>query len=263
MFAMLDKDGDKNVSLGEAKGNLKDNFAFVDSNGNGAVDLAELTRALSLAANLEASRVGMGTTIAPVLDRIEDHPIQETAAKVAKLPRPSYGAINDTQLERMRSLSPDEDREFLMVNLIKYRTKAKYADGRKTELTGEQANALYAPFEFLAQIGAEVAFVGRVTDQKGKTEPRWDQIGIVRYPSRAKFFEMVTSPAFQERAVHKDAGLEFSQVLLTEREPCAPVGCEASLQRRRGYDGAVVEVPKNRTVNRSTRAKGQGSDGRL
>jgi hypothetical protein len=119
----------------------------------------------------------------------------------------------------MRSLSPDEDREFLMVNLIKYRAKAKYADGRKTDLTGEQANALYAPIKFIGQIGARVDYVGRVSDQMGNIEPRWDEIGVVRYPSRAKFFEMVTNSEFQKRAIHKDAGLEVSQVLLTERVP--------------------------------------------
>ena len=39
------------------------------------------------------------------------------------------------------------------------------------------------------------------------------------YPSRAKFFEIVTNPEFQKRAIHKDAGLEVSQVLLTESMP--------------------------------------------
>ena len=121
----------------------------------------------------------------------------------------------------MRSLSPDEDREFLMVNLIKYRAKAKYADGRKTDLTGEQANSLYAPIGFIGQIGARVDYVGRVNDQMGNMNPGWDEIGVVRYPSRAKFFEMVTNPEFQNRAVHKDAGLEVSQVLLTESVPSA------------------------------------------
>ena len=46
-----------------------------------------------------------------------------------------------------------------------YRAKAKYADGRKTDLTGEQANALYAPIKFIGQIGARINYVGRVNDQ--------------------------------------------------------------------------------------------------
>jgi len=140
-------------------------------------------------------------------------------ATVSNSAEPSFGTRNDEQWARMRSLSPDEDREFLMVNLIKYRAKAKYVDGRKTDLTGEQANALYAPIKFIAQIGGKVDFVGRVNDQMGNMKPHWDEVGIVRYPSRAKFFEMVTNPEFQKRAVHKDAGLEVSQVLLAEPVP--------------------------------------------
>jgi len=184
LFQLFDRDGDKKISRDEAKGNLKDNFAFVDSNADGVVDLNEFIEARKLASA-----------------------------------EPSYGTRNDKQWARMRSLSPDEDREFLMVNLIKYRAKARYADGRKTDLTGEQANALYAPIKFIGQIGARVDYVGRVNDQIGNRNPGWDEIGIVRYPSRAKFFEMVTNPEFQKRAVHKDAGLEVSQVLLTESVP--------------------------------------------
>jgi hypothetical protein len=202
LFSMLDQDGDKKVSRDEAKGSLKTNFAFVDSDGDGGIDLEEFTRVLQLASGQRASR-GAGT--------------QATTA--ANLAEPSYGTRNEKQWARMLSLPPDEDGEFLMVNLIKYRAKAKYADGRKTDLTGEQADALYAPIEFLGQIGARVDYAGRVKDQMGNVKPRWDQVGVVRYPSRAKFFEMVTNPEFQKRAVHKDAGLEVSQVLLTEPVP--------------------------------------------
>ncbi|MBR9803772.1 alpha/beta fold hydrolase [bacterium] len=184
LFQMFDRDGDKKISRDEAKGDQKDNFAFVDSNADGVIDLNEFIEARKLASA-----------------------------------EPSYGRRNDKQWARMRSLSPDEDREFLMVNLIKYRAKAKYADGRKTDLTGEQANALYAPIKFIGQIGARIDYMGRVKDQMGNMNPRWDEVAIVRYPSRAKFFEMVTNPEFQKRAVHKDAGLEVSQVLLTESVP--------------------------------------------
>ena len=137
----------------------------------------------------------------------------------ANFAEPSYGKRNVDQWMRMLNMPPEEDHEFLMVNLIKYRAKAQYTDRRKTDLTGEQANALYAPVKFLGQIGARINYVGRVNDQIGNREPGWDEIGIVRYPSRAKFFEMVTNPEFQKRAVHKDAGLEVSQVLLTESVP--------------------------------------------
>ena len=135
---------------------------------------------------------------------------------------PSYGTPNAEQWEKLRTVALDEDRAFLMVNLIKYRELAKYADGRKTDLTGRQANSLYSPIGFLAGIGANIQYMGQVAEQLGnKSTPGWDEVAVVNYPSRAKFFEMVDNPEFRERAVHKDAGLEFSQIIVTERVPWA------------------------------------------
>ena len=230
LFSMLDQDGDKKVSRDEAKGDLKENFAFVDSNRDGGIDLDELTRVLNLSGQRATSDGGI----------------------TANFAGPSYGIRNDKQWARMRSVSPDEDREFLMVNLIKYRTNAKYADGRQTDLTGEQANAMYAPIKFIAQIGGKVDFVGQVSEQMGNMKPRWDEVAIVRYPSRSKFFEMVTNPEFQERAVHKDAGLEVSHVLLTEPVPWTLSGAKrvpdeddaftlAQLLKYREADGSGVK----------------------
>jgi hypothetical protein len=104
-----------------------------------------------------------------------------------------------------------------MVNLIKFREKADYADGRETDLTGREADALYAPFEFLAEIGAEIVFAADVETNLISFEgTQWEQIGIVRYPSRALFFQMTQDEEFQARAIHKDAGVEKSLVIVTQ-----------------------------------------------
>jgi len=151
----------------------------------------------------------------------DSDPKQPTASQTQQIAinSPSYGERNDELWKQMQSTPPDQDREFLMVNLMKFRKKAKYADGRKTDLSGEQANARYAPIKFLGQIGAQIEFVSRVNGQLGNSKPIWDEVGIVRYPSRAKFIGMVTNPEFERKAIHKDAGLEVSQVLVTERVP--------------------------------------------
>lgn len=119
----------------------------------------------------------------------------------------------------MLETPPEEDGPFWMINLIKYREKADYADGRETELTGREADALYAPQEFLEAIGAVIEFVGDVDDTLISPDGvEWEQIAIVRYPSRAKFFELVRNEEFQARAIHKDAGVEKSLVIVSELE---------------------------------------------
>ena len=70
---------------------------------------------------------------------------------------PSYGTVNEAQVRRMYETPPEEDGPFWMVNLVKYREKAVYPDGRETDLTGLEADALYAPLEFLQQaVGADL-----------------------------------------------------------------------------------------------------------
>lgn len=134
--------------------------------------------------------------------------------------QPSYGTIDELQAARMMSVAGTaEDGPFYMVNLIKYREKACYRDGRETDLTGREADELYQPLEFLAAIGAEVVFVAEAETTLLGDGTEWDSIGIVRYPSRADFFAMTEDEAFQARAVHKDAGLEQSIVMVTDLLP--------------------------------------------
>ena len=42
ILSTLDTDGDKKISESEAQGGLKQNFSFIDSNGDGGIDLEEL-----------------------------------------------------------------------------------------------------------------------------------------------------------------------------------------------------------------------------
>ena len=55
---------------------------------------------------------------------------------------PSFGKPNPAQFLRM--LAAPTKGPFYMVNLIRFRDRAMYADGRKTDLTGREADALYA-----------------------------------------------------------------------------------------------------------------------
>lgn len=128
---------------------------------------------------------------------------------------PSYGEINEAQVRRMVETDPADDGPFHMINLIKFREKAVYRDGRETELTGREADALYAPFEFLQAIGAEIAFVGEVETNLISIEgTQWEQVAIAKYPSRALFFQMTQDEEFRARAIHKDAGVEKSLVMV-------------------------------------------------
>jgi len=125
---------------------------------------------------------------------------------------PRYGTPNWEMLSGWFDLPKEEDGPFWAVNLMKYRKVAEYADGRETTLTGREADDLYAPFGPIEAVGGMVAFGADVSNQLSGP-PEYDRVAIVRYPSRAAFFEMQRREDFQELHVHKDAGMEFTIVI--------------------------------------------------
>lgn len=137
----------------------------------------------------------------------------------------SSGDVNEEQVQRL--IDAPIEGPFFMFNVIKYREKAQYADGRETDLTGREADALYAPIEFLQAIGARLAFVTDVGTQLDGDETVWDTVAVVEYPCPLAFMAMVAHPEFQARAVHKDAGVEKTIVMVTKLlPPLLPPGTE-------------------------------------
>lgn len=118
-----------------------------------------------------------------------------------------YGQIDHAYGMKLATTPPEEDGPIWMVNLMKYREQADYADGRQSDITGRQADDLYSPLGPLKAIGAEVVFVADVEAQFLNDSPKWDRVAIVKYPSRRSFIEMQTRKDFQELHHHKEAGM--------------------------------------------------------
>ncbi len=125
-----------------------------------------------------------------------------------------YGAVDRELAARMAATAPEDDGPIWMVNLMRYRERAEYADGRSSELTGVQADDLYAPLDSLAAVGAQIVFLGEVETQLLGDPPPWDRIAVVKYPTRRSFVEMQQRPDFVEHHVHKDAGMEATIVTM-------------------------------------------------
>ena len=108
-------------------------------------------------------------------------------------------------------LEGDTDSPISMVNLIKFKEKAEYEDGRDTELSGKEAYTIYAMEvqQHLKKVGAEMVFGGAVSRlMLGEVEDLWDSVAIARYPSRKAMLEMMMDTDYQESEKHRSAGLE-------------------------------------------------------
>jgi len=103
-----------------------------------------------------------------------------------------------------------DDDPILMVNLLKFKDKAEYEDGRATNLTGREAYEIYVTEtkEHLANVGAELILGGEVNGLLlGEVEDLWDAFGVARYPSRKAMITMARNPAYIESEKHRAAGL--------------------------------------------------------
>lgn len=107
-------------------------------------------------------------------------------------------------------LEPGAEGPICMVNLMKFKQKAEYEDGRESDLTGREAYELYerGVKELLQGIGGCIGFEGDVQRlMLGKVEELWDVVALAVWPSRQAMFEVMQSPEMQEISVHRSAGL--------------------------------------------------------
>ena len=118
------------------------------------------------------------------------------------------------QLQTFMQQVPDG--KIYMLNLLKFKEKAEYADGRQTDLTGRAAYALYghAVGKIIDGLGGRMVWGGVPKVLLiGDGEIEWDQVAVVEYPSLEAFSGMTGSQEYQAIHVHREAGLEHQLLI--------------------------------------------------
>jgi hypothetical protein len=110
----------------------------------------------------------------------------------------------------------DDGREFVMVNLIRYRSKAVYPPGWDYGDDPHSADARYhrAIIPLLLKRACIPVFLGRSAGRflaPSGSEP-WDCVALVRYRSRRDFLGLCADLAKDRADVHKWAAIEATQV---------------------------------------------------
>jgi uncharacterized protein (DUF1330 family) len=103
-----------------------------------------------------------------------------------------------------------ENGPFVMVNLLKFKETAEYADGSDADLSGARAYARYGKGiqACLAAVDGRQIYAGPVTGLMiGEVEELWDMVALVEYPSLAAMQKMMSSPEYRAIEVHRKAGL--------------------------------------------------------
>jgi uncharacterized protein (DUF1330 family) len=113
------------------------------------------------------------------------------------------------QMAALQQTGPDGP--IVMVNLLKFRDKAQYEDGRDSDLSGREAYHRYGVLvaQLIEQYGGRVLFAGDVTFLTlGHVESLWDEVALAEYPNRAALLNMSMSKEWRDAEVHRSAGLE-------------------------------------------------------
>ena len=103
-----------------------------------------------------------------------------------------------------------EDGPFVMINLLKFKPQAEYADGSEPALSGRDAYRRYgaAVQACLASVGGRSLYAGDMTElMLGEVDELWDMVALAEYPSRAAMLAMINSPEYQAIEKHRIAGL--------------------------------------------------------
>ena len=124
------------------------------------------------------------------------------------------------QVKNKLTPTPKQLEEFLdpgslgpihMINLLKFRQRALYEDGRESDLTGEGAFNIYSRKvnELVRASGGDVTFISKIVRLEiGEAEQLWDRVILASYPSRKIMLDIMSSDRMREIAIHRTAGLE-------------------------------------------------------
>ena len=119
-------------------------------------------------------------------------------------------AVTPNEEQLAGFLEGDTESPIKMVNLLTFKDKAEYADGRETNLSGKEAYEIYATEvkEHLKKVGGKSIFFGEVQRlMLGEVEELWDWVAIAEYPSRKAMLEMIMNSDYQKSEEHRSAGL--------------------------------------------------------
>ncbi len=101
-----------------------------------------------------------------------------------------------------------------MLNLVRLREKAEYADGH--EATGAEAYQRYSDLSapVLHRLGGRIVWRGGFELMMvGPQDVTWDIAFIAEYPGVSAFVEMMRDATYREAMVHRQAGVLDSRLV--------------------------------------------------
>ena len=120
------------------------------------------------------------------------------------------------QLARFAQQMPDET-PILMLNLLRYRDAAAYPDDSgHSPCSGREAYKRYSrtALNKVQGVGGRVEVMAPAQAMLiAPQDEQWDELLLVRYPSKSAFLSMLADPEYQAATVHRTAALADSRLV--------------------------------------------------
>lgn len=121
----------------------------------------------------------------------------------------------DPERDQFAAFRPlDRDGAVQMLNLVRFRERAAYPDGRVA--TGREAYAAYsrASQPIFQRVGGRQTWIAFPESLLiAPADGRWDIAFVAEYPSGAAFVEMLQNPEYCAAVWHRTAAVEDSRLL--------------------------------------------------
>jgi uncharacterized protein (DUF1330 family) len=133
----------------------------------------------------------------------------------------SVATILEPTEEQMKTLLDGEQKgPFHFVNLLKFKPLASYPSDHPLageNVSGADAYRTYGAVahEHVTKRGGRLITLNAVKQQLIGASQDWHQVAIMEYQNVAAFIDMISDPEYQKSLVHRNAGLETTEVFVT------------------------------------------------
>jgi len=143
--------------------------------------------------------------------------------------RDNRAAIEPTDEQLQALLDLKAEGPFHFINLLRFRTLAHYPPDHPQagkQVSGADAYNAYGAvaLEHVTRRGGRLVTFNAVEQHLIGAPQGWHQVATMEYQSVDAFMDMVSDPDYQAALVHRDAGLETTQVIVTRPLIDAPIG---------------------------------------
>jgi hypothetical protein len=221
------------------------------------IEVANAADARALVADLEHLAQGTPSSLLiakPIPKRVK-RVLAAASFLLHKLPAPSLAAAlldfphalgdaNPTAEQLQRFTEERMDTPILVLNLNLHKNMGVHPETGRPAPGRELANVYFRRgISTFSRLGARMVWAGSCQGARtdGIETGEWDQIGLVLYPSRQAFADLLRVPKYAASAPFRDAGLERSWVVQC-RVTASSVACDVATsftrrQRAERLDG--------------------------